>query len=142
MTEPILVNFDDAERRARVGTFVRNLRGKKWVHIYDDKPKRSTKQLAYYFGVVVDAFQRFLRGHEQYWEKEEIHSWFLQQFAPRQLIDPLSGDVLGTVGNRSSRMDTAQFAEFVEHCRKWMLDRFGIETEDPDPAYASKAKVA
>jgi hypothetical protein len=133
--------IDFADRNAK-GEFLRALSLKlgvltgSWKYEEDDRgnfsvrrwrPRRSNQANAYYWAAVVPAFQAFLRDQGQFFTKDEIHEFLKAKLLPpRELIDPKTGEVLGTLPARSSEMDSDAFARFVNDVIDWLASMFGI----------------
>jgi len=140
--EPFIIDHDDALQRARFLSRAGNLRGK-WVWTAKEYvPVRSLSANRFWWGVVIPAFQRYMRDHGQFFEKEEIHEFFLQKLAAKTLIDPVTGEVT-TIGRRSSKMDKIDFAQLSNDAIGWMHDRHGIDMpQQADFAPARKRTAA
>lgn len=100
----------------------------------EHKPRRSLKSNAYYWSAVVPTFQAFMREHGQFFDKDQVHEFFLQTHAALNVVDPLTGEVLSVIGKRSSQMDQDEFSAFVNAAVGWMSDRFGIIVPEPELA--------
>lgn len=138
-----IIDFDDRATKVQFLSRAGGLTGRIRVTMERHKPKRSLRANARYWAAVVPAFQSYMRSHGQYFEPEEIHEFFLQKFASRNVIDPRTGEVLAVIGRRSSKMDAGQFAAWVHDVEGWMLDRHGVVVPDPEMfAPAPQRKVA
>ncbi len=138
MSEVQSAVVDFSDRSAKIGLLARlgALTGSWRVEFKPHKPKRSLRANAYYWAAVVPTFQAFMRGHGQFFTDEEVHEFLLQTHSSRMVIDPTTGEALATIGQRSSKMDAAEFAAYVDRCIGWMVDRFDVVV--PEPEYAER----
>jgi hypothetical protein len=145
VTEPIVVNFSDADRKRDFMFRLAALRDRWKITLEKCGPRRSIKSNQRYWAAVIPTFQRFMQQHGQYFTKEEIHEFALQKFASRAVVNPLTGDVLSVIGQRSSKMNQERFIKFVEDFEGWMVDVFGLvvpEVEMLRVADAAKGAAA
>ena len=75
------------------------------------KSKRSTEQNAYLWGVVYAAFTERLEG----WSAEDVHEYLLGECYGWERIEGLGRVRLKPI-RRSSRMNKAEFSEYVDFC--------------------------
>lgn len=129
-----VIDFSDATRRTKFLAYFSACRDVMEFEWGPYKPRRSLRANAFYWAAVVPAFQAFMRAHGQFFADEEVHEFLLGTIAGKPVVDPLTGEVLKVVGTRSSKMNTAQFAEYVNGCMGWMLDRWGVEVPPPELA--------
>lgn len=94
------------------------------VTVDRDRPKRSSQQNRYYWGVVLKVISE-VTGHTQ----EELHEVFKRMFLPRRIVKfkdkeyPLPGTTTET--------DSAEFTEFIERVRA-EAGTLGISIPNPD----------
>jgi hypothetical protein len=93
---------------------------------------RSSKQNRYYWGVVVKAFQQ---GYKQM-TGEEIgrmmaHETLKMELNFTELVNPDTGEV-AKISGTTVKMNTKQFMEYIEGCRKWISEWLHTETPDPE----------
>lgn len=124
MTDPI----EKRKLLNRIGTMT----GKWVVGAYPYKPRRSNRANAFYWAAIIPAFARFMHSHGTAFSKEEVHEFLLQQFANREVVNPISGEVIAKIGRRSSKMNTEQFSAYVNSCMEWMEEKFGIILQGAD----------
>lgn len=137
-TQEFIIDFDDRAVKAKFIARIGSATGKHRITVAPYKPKRSLRANAYWWAAVVPAFQNFMFRKGQWFEPEEIHEFFLQKFASRPVVDPITGEVLSIIGARSSKMNTDEFCEFVNKAKDWMLDRFGVFVPEPEIYHAEK----
>ena len=127
-----IIDFDDCAQKLGFLSRLGALSGKWRFSVRPYRALRSLKANAYYWAVVVQAFREFLARHNQFFSNEEVHEFLLQQHASRIVIDPNTGEAMSAIGRRSSEMDSAEFAQYVDRCKLWMFDRFGIVVPEPE----------
>jgi hypothetical protein len=126
-----IIDLDDiSAKQDFIARFMR-LTGKWLVTMKPHRPKRSI-QANKYLWVCYEHFRQFLALHEQFHEKEEIHEFFLHKFAARNILDPLTGEIMGEVGARSSKMDSLVFSRYVDSIRHWCMERFELNIPSPE----------
>lgn len=104
--------------------WIKHLEGKEVaVEIRRYRPKRSINQNAYYHGVVIPWLAEAM-GEEGEDGHERVHQALKIQF----LMDR-SGK-LPTVRSTAS-LDTAEFTEYIEQCRRLAAEMFGLNIPDP-----------
>ena len=96
--------------------------------------KRSLKQNAYYWGVVIPHIYNFYK--EAYGEellREEIHEYHLSKIAGhRAKIKEILGEIIITdSGKRTSEMNTREFGVFIEDVHKFWAEK-GLYIPDAD----------
>ena len=136
-----IIDFSDRTQKlrflSRIGTFA----GKWRFSFRKYKPKRSLKANGFYWAAVVPAMQEFMREHGQIFDADQVHEFFLQTHSSVPVVDPFTGEVLKEIGQRSSEMDSGEFAEYVNDCIAWMYERFLITVPDPAEYYNTKQEA-
>ncbi len=102
------------------------------VYIKRRVAKRSMQSNKYYWGVVVAKIRMAI--HEQTGEsytREEIHEYLKQKFNPARFHSVISGEE-DVIGKSTSHLNQAEFSEFVEKCKVWCLDFFGVDVDAGD----------
>lgn len=80
-------------------------------------PRRSNQANAYYWGVVLEAFVRQLQG----WTKDDVHDYLLGERFGWETLAGLGRKRIRPL-RRSSKLDKAEFAEYVDWCIAKALD--------------------
>jgi hypothetical protein len=144
--EEKLIDFDDREQKRNFLSKCGVITGKWWFSARPFKRQRSLKANARYWAGVVPAWQEFMRKNGQHFNKDEVHEFFLQMFAGREVADPKTGVVFTVIGRRSSKMDSAQFSKFTNDCEDWMLEKWNVTVPDIElyqpAAHSRKREVA
>jgi hypothetical protein len=102
------------------------------------KSKRSILQNSYYWAVVLGAFlegYRDTNGEEI--SKEEAHETLKMELNYKTISNEETGEVV-RIPKSTADINTKEFSEYVEKCRRFISEWFGVETPDPDPAYRVK----
>lgn len=137
MKQKLNLNMDDAQTKRDFLRMAGAWRGRMVVEFKPDRPRRSNKQNARHWGVVVPAFQEYLRQQGESLSAEECHELLKARvLGTRQLIDKNTGEVIGEVGKRSSTLDIGEFAEFTALAEAWLRDMFHIEIPDLEGSFA------
>jgi hypothetical protein len=101
---------------------------------------RAVKLNRYYFGHVLRLIADY-NGDDV----EDLHAQMCARFLKRriQTVNRRTGEMedLDIVG-RSSKLDPDEFWEFVLKVRLLAAEFFGVETQDPDPAWRERQAVA
>ena len=114
--------FDEQVRQFREGAQVE-------IAVTVRRTVRSLQQNAYYWGVVIQV----ISDHTGY-TPDEVHEFLKMKFIPKRLaLSDGNGEIRDefVIGGSTRKMNTIQFGEFMEDCR-----RFAAETLDcfiPDP---------
>ncbi len=94
--------------------------------------RRSSQNNRRYWGYLVEPIRRFFSEQGQELTREQIHyNILLPRFAPVDVHNPRTGEWLGVVGARTSKMNTTRFNEYTDRCEVFASD-FGIIIE-PGP---------
>lgn len=86
------------------------------VKVY--KSKRSLKQNAYYWSVVVPAVTEFFREHGNYVDNNDVHEFLklrVGKIAQNIVID---GEVFRSLGS-TAKLTTTEFEDYQERIRAW-----------------------
>lgn len=115
--------FDEQVRRFRDGAQVE-------IAVTVRRASRSQKQNAYYWGVVV----QIISDHTGY-TPDEVHEFLKMKFIPKRLaIQDHNGEVKDefVLGGSTRKMNTIQFGEFMEECRRFAAETLDCYIPDPD----------
>jgi len=98
-----------------------------------DYKKRSLKQNAYYWSVVVPMVKDGL--NDQGWDEiryaEEAHEVIKGQFLSKSVPNTLTGEILEIRGS-SSDLTTTEFLAFIDQVIKWAAEFLGIQIPYPN----------
>lgn len=101
---------------------------------------RAVKLNRYYFGHVL----RLIADHNGD-DVEDLHAFMCARFLRRRVyvVNKHTGDCEEVeVVDRSSTLDGEAFWEFVLQVRRFAAEFFGVETQDPDPAWRQQQEEA
>jgi len=115
----------------RIATILGKLaQDKAWlVTVEEYKPRRSTQQNRYLWGVVYPALLAHLDG----WEAEDIHEYMLGECFGWETLQGFGRRRLRPM-RRSSRMNKQEFSDFVAFIQRKAAD-MGVFIPDPDQDY-------
>ena len=103
---------------------------KAWrVEIAEHKARRSDQQNRYLWGVVYPTIAKSLAG----WDADDIHQYFLGEWAGWETLDGLGKKRLRPV-RRSSRLSKQEFSDYVGFIQRRAAEH-GIFVPDADPMY-------
>jgi hypothetical protein len=93
---------------------------------------RSHQQNRYYWGVVV----HLISDHTGY-TADEVHEFLKMKFIPKRLaICNDNGEIRDefVIGGSTRKMNTIQFGEFMEECRRFAAESLDCVIPDPESA--------
>ena len=94
--------------------------------------KRSDMQSAYYFGVVVNDCRT---GYKETTGEEmtpiEAHELLKQECNAKEIVNRETGEVL-KIGRTTKTLSTVEMEEYLERCRRFNFEWFGITTMLPN----------
>ena len=94
--------------------------------------KRSNKQLGYYFAGVVPIIKQGLEELQgEPFSTEEVHELLKMYCNGFDIVNLETGEVI-RIGRETKGMETWQFEEYLERCRRWAKNFLGIEIELPN----------
>ena len=103
------------------------------------EPKRDTRSLrqnAYFHTVIVKMFQEFLKDQDYEHNSFEAAKGFLKaKMLSETLVNPTTGKVIETRVRGTSELSVEEMTDFIDRCRFWLADFFGIIVPDPDPMH-------
>lgn len=101
--------------------------------------KRSLKQNAYYWGVVIPYVYNFYKdAYGEKLTKEEIHNYHLSKIAGHKvkMIEVLGEVIISNDGKSTSQMNTREFGDFIEKTHKFWAEN-DLFIPDPDEDYVT-----
>jgi hypothetical protein len=61
-------------------------------------------------------------------------AYFLKaKFLTRPVVRPDTGELIGRIVRSTTDLSTEEMTDYIERCRAWLLDFFGVMTNDPLP---------
>lgn len=133
---PTVLNFDDPEVKRRLMGYIGTLKGLWEVELKPRKLVRNLQQNKYYWCAVVTPFRDWLR--ESYGD-----SWITAEQAHEMLKERiLSGREtnLGTIPPTTTKLNTKEFAEYVDKAAAWLAEFTGIVVIPSDLFLLREAK--
>ena len=92
---------------------------------------RSNPQNRYYWGVVIKAFvQGVYDTHGEKISIQEAHDSLKEMFNFKEIVSD-HGEIRKLV-KTTRKLNTSQFNEYIENCRRFIQEWFNIETPDPE----------
>lgn len=86
--------------------------------------KRSTPQLRYYFGVVVQCVMQGFRDIGYYMTKDETHYWLKQKF--NAVVVPSNGGLAIEVPGTTTDLDKPEFSEYIERIAQFAAEYLNV----------------
>lgn len=94
--------------------------------------KRSTRENAYYWSCIINEFKK---GYEdttgETISAEQAHEILKTELNYKELINDLTGEVI-KVGRDTKSLTTTEFEEYLEKCRRFILEWFNIIVPMPN----------
>jgi hypothetical protein len=95
-------------------------------------------QNSYYWAVVLGAFcDGYMDTNGEEISKEEAHETLKMELNYKTISNEETGEVV-RVPKSTVDINTKEFSEYTEKCRRFISEWFGVETPDPDPSYRIK----
>lgn len=94
--------------------------------------KRSSHQNRYYWGVVIPAF--CMAAHDttgEEWSKEVAHDTLKARFLSHEFVNESTGEILNIIKSTAG-LSTVEFMDYIENCRKFILEWFGAYVPSPN----------
>lgn len=131
------IDGDNREEIRRLQTAISTLNGAYEYELTPRRNGRSLAQLRYYWAVVVASLSDFLRDQEYAdWQPDACHGILKEKCLRVAVANPETGEVLSMRTKSTGELDTVGMMEYIEDCRVYLDDKFGIPTPDPTPDYA------
>ena len=133
MKESLICDLDNRTEKRALLTWIGALRGRWCVELTRERPQRSLNQNRWYRGCIVQAFYQFLR--EQDWSisrPEDAHRLIAKKFLTVDIVNKGTGEVFDQQVRSTTELTTAEFADYCDRARAWLLDMFGIIVPDPE----------
>jgi hypothetical protein len=138
-----IIDLSDSGRKRDLIRCVGCMTGLYSVEIKPTRPFRSLQQNRFYFGVICTAFSKYLTAQDyDVTDVETAHEILRGRFLAVTLKDPKTGSPIGRFVRSTASLDTAEFGDYMDRCRAWLADFFGIITEDPDPSWRIHSQPA
>ncbi len=98
-----------------------------------DYRKRSLRQNAYYWTVVVPMVKRGLYdiGFDEVQTDEDAHELLKKQFIRRQFVNKQTGEVV-TITGSSVKLTIPEFNEYIENICRWSLEYLNVHIPSPN----------
>jgi hypothetical protein len=136
-----VIDFDDPTQKGLVLSRIRPLEGKWRLELVRYRPRRSDRQNAAYWPLVVEPFADYLTSEwGEYTSPETAHEILKQNLLRRRMVNKATGETLEYVGS-TTELDTAEFSDYFERCAEFLAQNCGITVQNPDPAWRSRANV-
>lgn len=115
------------------------LRGRQRVEVTPYRPRRSDRQLRYYWPCCVAPFAKWLHEENgEHFSKDLAHETLKSHFLTAEVVNKETGEVLGRRVKHTDELDTAEFTRYIDDCRNFLAEYCNIITQDPDPNWNLK----
>jgi len=101
------------------------------IVVKEHRPRRSDQQNRYLWGVVYPEILKHLDG----WTAEDVHEFCLGEWSGWEVLQGLGRKRMKPI-RRSSRLNTAEFNDYVAHIQQAMAEK-GIYIPDPNEQEAA-----
>lgn len=135
-----IINFDDMNAKRQFIVFAGSLRGQVRVEFIPYRPRRSDRQLRYYWPCVVVPFAHWLHDENgEKYDEQAAHEILKAEYLTIQVVNKETGERLGSYVGSTGDLDRPGFWDYVEKCRDHLAKYCHIVTQDPDRNNASVA---
>lgn len=93
--------------------------------------RRSTKQNAFYWGVVIEAVKRMFEDAGQPVTPEEVHAYLKEHVAGMVKVITVGGQRKSIVES-STKLTKGEWEEYIEKIRAWGAP-YGLDIPEPTP---------
>jgi|SRR3990167_3229095 len=131
MSEPMILDFDNAAHRKLFNGYVRGLRGLHRVAISKVHKMKTESQLGYLFGAVYPTVADAIT--ESWGEKvnvPEVHEMLKEKFLSEPIVNPATGEVMLEKIASVATLDVVQMSEYIEQIVKFAGEY--LHTEIPE----------
>lgn len=121
--------------REAIAMLMRGMEGKiVKVAVSEHKARRSGSQNAYHWSVIVPHWKALFKDAGELLDNEEVHNYLVRHVGKldRTVVGP--DGAVHQVTPSTSDLDTKEFTEFLETCRRVALS-YGCDIPPPDPEY-------
>lgn len=109
-----------------------NFEGKEvTITIEKRKKRRSLKQNAYYWGVVVPMCKNGLLEAGYKMTTEQVHEYLKANFNIVEIVNENTGEILKSVGS-TSEMTTSQMMDYFAEIQRWSAEYLGVQIPEPN----------
>lgn len=138
-TGKIIGGLPEASAWRPMLALLRQLEGQ-WVTITvrARKKRRSLKQNAYYFGVIVPLCGEFMRGYGNRMDDDEVHEWLKEHVGKLTKYVTSPSGVRTKIVRSSRELDTGEWEDYMQDIRAWAADfdlHIPLPNEPMQPAY-------
>lgn len=121
--EDLIVDFDLPREKANFRRVVDALSGKKRIVI--KSWRRTNQQNRYLWGVVYPTFVEYRQEQGEEFTTEMAHVFFTLKFLRKTVVNMSTGEILGTTVPSTTKLNTSEFAEYIDKIVAWLAD-YGI----------------
>lgn len=121
-----IVDMSNAVERMNLINSFHGLIGPHRVEIVKYRKRRSDKQNRAYWPCIVIPFWQALRERGNDIDEDTAHEILKATFLKRYIHDSATGEILREWVESTTKLDTKQFAEYVEQCSQLLAEEFGI----------------
>lgn len=129
-----ILDLSDRDMKQRFIRWIGTLAGAYEVEVRPRRNTRSLQQNAYYWACVVTPLADFLSAQDyELNTPEDAHEILKAKFLTTPVINPETGEIIGRIVRSTTDLSTEEMTDYIERARAWMLDFFGIWTQDAEP---------
>jgi hypothetical protein len=143
MTKERIINFSVMAEKVAHIDLIKRLSGRIRVALTRYSPRRSDRQLAYYWPCVVVPLAEWQRDENgEKYDEQAAHELLKHEFLLEQRVNKETGERLGARVRSTRELTVAEFFQYVEDCRNHIAKYCGILTDDADPNHAADTRRA
>ena len=125
----IVIDFSDDAERQMLWPKLRGLRGKNRITIQKYRKRRTDRQNRFYWPCFVHPLGEFLREQGEDLTDEDAHEILKLKFLRVVDNDDRAGELQCT--RSTTKLDVAEFNDYLDRCAMWLNEMFGIIVPDP-----------
>jgi len=105
------------------------------IVIVEDKPIVTTRQLSYYFGVMVKLIQEEFKDRGDKFSQGEIDDFLRLNFLYEEKLDPISGEMKKKgmrLNAKETTVSTVRKMQFWEDVQQWAVEKLDLNIPGPN----------
>ena len=123
--------IDSSDARQRMAAAMEIMASKEGVYAFEwsrCREQRTTRQNAYWWGVVVPAIAAGIsEAWGERWSAERTHEFLKRKFLTEPVVNRTTGEVVGETTGSSAALDTKQFGELIDKVSVFASEFLNVE---------------
>jgi hypothetical protein len=132
MSKELIIDGNNPREVLALTEMCRHLEGKWRITFVKHRPRRSDRQLRYYWPCFVQPFADWLRGHgNDHFTDEMAHEVLKKMFLERSVMNPATGEVMTYVASTGD-LSTGEFNEYLEKVAAFLASECDFRVAEPN----------